>query len=541
MSTDFEIRRSEWRWVAVFVLVILILTSVPYWLAKGSQGQAWIFSGHLLAVEDGNSYFGKMLSGAAGAWRFRTPYTAYPQDGVFSFLPYILLGKLSGSDYGRMVMAFHSFRWLAGAVMIAGSYAFIAHFIEDVRWRRVGVVLAAFGGGLGWALVLASQPGWLGSLPLDFISPESFGFLALFALPHLAMARGLLLLGFLAFLRGRGVLAGLLWLLMGIFNPVPPVLAWGISAVFIVVLLLKAWRRSGPEALRPIQWAKSAQDSPVAYVRAWLPAVLLPLPLILYTAIAFASDPFLKNWAGQNLILSPPIGHYLLAYGLLLPLAILGIRPLLQSRPVSGWLPVVWMGLLPVLAYAPHNFQRRFVEGLWLSVIVLAIRALQPSESTTVPGPRQIYGRAAVGLSMLSAIFLIVGSLGAALNPFSPVFRTIEEVHAFEFLVQEAQAGDVVLTSFETGNVLPAFAPIYVVIGHGPESIFLDRLRPRVEAFYQPETLDSQRLELLQDFDVRFVWWGAAEQSLGSWNPDQAAYLRPVYQDDLLKVFEVVR
>ena len=38
--------------------------------------------GFIFAVEDGNSYIAKMLSGVQGAWLFRTPYTSMQQGGV---------------------------------------------------------------------------------------------------------------------------------------------------------------------------------------------------------------------------------------------------------------------------------------------------------------------------------------------------------------------------------------------------------------------------------------------------------------------------
>jgi len=71
------------------------VTMLPYLLGYASQGDAWRFTGFVFGVEDGNSYIAKMLSGSAGAWLFRTPYTPEAQRGVLAFLPYILLGKLA--------------------------------------------------------------------------------------------------------------------------------------------------------------------------------------------------------------------------------------------------------------------------------------------------------------------------------------------------------------------------------------------------------------------------------------------------------------
>jgi len=67
----------------------------------------------------------------------------------------------------------------------------IAAFTASAAIRRVAFLLITFGGGLGWVLMLAGQPNWLGSPPLDLILPEGFTFLVLYAMPHIALARTL--------------------------------------------------------------------------------------------------------------------------------------------------------------------------------------------------------------------------------------------------------------------------------------------------------------------------------------------------------------
>ena len=189
----------------------------------------------------------KMLRGASGDWLFRTPYTAESQQGFVAFVPYYLLGKLAAGAamHTQLVALFHLFRLLAGFAMIWASYAFIAHFIEDVRLRRLGTLLAVCGGGLGFLQLFGLQALWGGRAPLEFYSPETFGFLSLFGLPHLAMARALLLAGVLFALQALekreikpALLAGGLWFLLGLMQPLTVVTAW----VVLVVYYLLRWR-----------------------------------------------------------------------------------------------------------------------------------------------------------------------------------------------------------------------------------------------------------------------------------------------------------
>ena len=103
----------ERRWVFVFAVVVMLATTVPYLLGYAVEDADWRFTGFVVAVEDGNAFIGKMLSGTAGAWLVRTPYTASPQRGFLIFLPYILLGKLASPPdaHGQLVALYHLFRF----------------------------------------------------------------------------------------------------------------------------------------------------------------------------------------------------------------------------------------------------------------------------------------------------------------------------------------------------------------------------------------------------------------------------------------------
>jgi hypothetical protein len=119
---------TERRWVVVFALSIMLITTLPYFLGYSVEindpQHAWRFTGFIFGVEDGNSYIAKALTGTFGAWLFRTPYTVIPQNGVIAFLPYLLLGKLVSAPgmHDQLVVLFHLFRFLAGIMAILATY-----------------------------------------------------------------------------------------------------------------------------------------------------------------------------------------------------------------------------------------------------------------------------------------------------------------------------------------------------------------------------------------------------------------------------------
>jgi len=543
---------SERRWALVYAIGVMALTTIPYLIGFSRQGEAWRFSGFVFGVEDGNSYIAKMLSGASGAWLFYTPYTASRQGGVVAFLPYLLLGKLAAPPglHEQLVAIFHLFRFFCGVLAILATYDFLTFFVERVSLRRSGVILATLGGGLGWLLILLRQPQWLGSLPLEFYSPETFGFLALYGLPHLALARAGLLWGLVAYLKAirqqidqplgqsalatlwNGIKVGGWWLLVGVAQPLSALVMGVVLGLHLMSLAVWQVVRNKDAAVKGWrQWR--------GILRLACSSAIIPAPFLLYNALAFSRDPFLKAWAEQNVILSPHPLHYLLAYGWLLPLALWGGYHLLLQAAWEGWLIGAWVLALPFLAYAPVNLQRRLPEGIWVALVVLAMKGLE----TPLFSSKRLRSIpfAVLALGLPSALILLVGGVLTASQPARPLFLPRGEAEAFEFLGRYAKAGEVVLTSYETGNALPAWAPLRVVIGHGPESVGLSMLQRQVEAFFQKDHSDLWRQEFIREQGIRFVFWGPAEGALGDWDPKSANYLKQVYRSEAYEIYEVIQ
>lgn len=527
---SFLIKSTERRWVLVFAAAVMLATSLPFLLAFGAQGSDWVFSGFLFGVEDGNSYIAKMLTGYNGDWLFRTPYTAVPQNGAVVFLPYLLLGKLAFfSDlHLNLVVLYHLFRLAASTLSIIATYTFISLFTDSVVLRRLGLAVAILGGGLGWIVGLV----WgelLGSLPLEFYSPESFGFLSIYGIPHLAFARALMFFGLAAYLKGRGVLAGALWLALGFFQPVNVVVAWSVVvAHLLAVTIYMRWTGSTKSHSK---WGERK-----GLFRQGIFAVVVSSPMVVYSATIFVIDPILRawKWSGQNLITSPHPLHYLLAYGLLLPFAVIGMRWVVKHSDFRGMLLSAWVIILPVLVYIPVDFQRRLAEGVWVAIVVLAVIAIENVRFRT-----PFHKFVPLALTLPSTLILLIGGYLSAISPSSPIYLPSQEIVAFEYLAGIAVDETVVLSSFDTGNALPAWAPVRVVIGHGPESIGLAEVRPRIAAFFQSSTAHQVRRELIDEFGVKYVFWGPGEQKLGDWDPGSADYLYPIYQQEDYTIFEV--
>lgn len=536
MSRYLRARRS----VMLFGLFLLTLTTVPYLLGYFAQGDLWRFTGFVFGVEDGNSYIAKMLRGANGDWLFRTPYTSTAQSGFLAFLPYLLIGKLTAppGQHEQLVVLYHLFRWFAGMAMVLATYDFVSMFICRHQTRLFATALIVAGGGLGWLSL--TELGFLrtGRMSLEFYSPETFGFLSFYGLPHLALSRSLMLWGvFFLFKREKnpGLWGGIVWFALSFVQPLTVLTGWFLLAIYSILLFFLAYRGER----RSLFFLPSQLYDEIKQI---LIMVAISSPLVFYTFLSLRMNPFVGQWAKQNLLLSPPIADYVLSFSLFLPFLIFGIWKIFNPRSggaveTKALILIAWIVSFPLLAYFPYNVQRRLPDGVWVATIILTILGL-----TELSKRYQKYFLGILSLGFIGSVLLLAGGILVSLRPAPPIFRSSSEVKVFLFLAQNVEKDSVLLCSYETGNAVPAWAPVRVVIGHGPESAHLDEIKPLVSAFYSPDLMtDSVRKGFLREYDVDYVLHGEHERALGDWKPEIEAGYRKIYDQDNYQIYEVLK
>lgn len=540
--------RGEQRSVLGLALAVIVLTSAPYVLAWSRQTADWQFSGFLFGVEDGNAYLGKMRLGARGIWDFSLFYTPEAHEGVpLLYLTYMVpsqvVGRLipegSAALTPALILTFHVMRVCFDALLIIVMYRFCATFLDEPRDRMMATLLATFGGGLGWLLSFSGQ----GALPADFYIPEGFSFLILFGIPHLALARAALLAGMLALMRtlqptarprparsqwGWVALAGGCWLLVGL--NVPFYLA-------VVYAVLGAWGLAAWVKQRRFPWA--------LFVRGVI-AAGMTLPLLLFYAAAFATNPAFVVWSAQNNLLSPAPLQYLFAYLPLGLLAIFGVRRVWRQPGINSALLVGWIVIVPILVYLPINVQRRLSEGVIIPLAILAAAGLRALAGTRFS---RITRGVLITVTMLTSLLLLLGGFLAALNPARPLFRPSAEIAALNWLNQHSQPEEIVLSAPETGNIIPAWTHLRTYMGHGPETINWQFKTNRLEYFYSDAMTEPERREFFANpcaltfacsGSIRYVMWGPLERALApDDSPNWARGLSVAYEQDGYRIYTV--
>jgi len=142
--------------------------------------------------------------------------------------------------------------------------------------------------------------------------------------------------------------------------------------------------------------------------------------------------------------------------------------------------------------------------------------------------------------AFVAPALLLWGGFRVASNPAPPAFRPTAEVQAFLALACRASPGDAVLAAYATGNALPAWAPVQVPLGLGPESAPWSDNEALVQGMFRGQGASAQRLARLKAHGVRWVFFGPAERALGHWNPAEEPWLRQRYAAQGYALFEVV-
>ncbi|MBN2046210.1 MAG: hypothetical protein JW750_00095 [Anaerolineaceae bacterium] len=536
------ITEKEKRWIIGYAIGLVVVTTLPYLLAYAAQGAEWAETGFLISVEDGNSYISKMMRGAAGDWLFRTPFSSDEQTtGLLAFIPYLLLGKLTAppAQHEQLVALYHLFRAAGVGFMVWSTYLFSAAFLQSSLLRKSATVLSTVGGGLGWLYFLV--PGlWGGPIPLEFYSPEAFGFLSLFSLPHLCYARGFLLLGlrvYLAAVSTDG--SGKIWLLfarygwwfwLGWMQPLTIVVGYTVIACDLLLQNARNLRRF-------IQTGVWVWDDVIpSFWRAfWL--VLFSLPWVIYNGLSSFLDPFFSRWTEQNLILSPPPGDYLLGFGILLLLGVWSVSLLVRKKQWERYrLLIAYALAVALLVYVPYNLQRRFSEGVWAALCILALVAFD-----LVPTPSQRKWLMGLGgISILTTVIFLAGTVMSAVNPAAPIFRPRAEVEMFNAMREVVPNDSVVLAPYETSNAMTAWVPVFVVIGHSVETPDFHALQEAVDAFYAGEMTDEEMLMFLKTHRVDYVWVRSDDGDVSDWLAGEADLFHLGLSNSGYQIFELI-
>ncbi len=547
-SLEVKIQRSEWRFVGVVAVIILLLSSLPYVFALLTAPSDKHFMGFVYNVSDHGQYL-SWYKGFQTSFLIPNTLTPEPNPAVFFNLLWFILGRLGYYTGWSYIAVYQLFRWVSGAFFLGMVYVFSALFFPDVRQRRTAFLVTTLGSGLGWILVVLKYTLTPGELlfPLDVYIAEGNSFFCIMAYPHFAEAAGLILavLGLLLVGERRGQLryalfAGLVAHFLGWQHGYDLLIVWGIPSIY-----------AGVRWLVDRKW-------PAYWFKAMLVTGLLSWPPALYSVLLTRLNPIWKEVLAQFSnagVYTPNLFHMLILMGFPLLLAMLTLVLLafkrIESEPseqlaAHGHLFIgVWFVAGWAMTYIPTDFQIHMLNswqvpigflatiGLYGYIVPILMRWWNLRRSRTVA----VF--AFLVLISLTNVYLWMWRFLDLNRHNYPYFLHSDDVAALEWLEEHTPSSAVVLSAYDTGRYVPGLSGRTAFLAHWAQTVnFFDK-RDRVTRFFDAQVDDEERLETVQTFGVDYVLYGPAERALGQYNPADSPLFSATFSSPQVTIYGV--
>ena len=544
-----HISSNELRLATLISVITVAVAFLPYATGYLRGAPGWEFGGVVMNFEDAHGYLAKMRQGAEGRLLYQIPFTSEDHDGAFVGGFFLALGWLCTVTGLPVMWVWHLSRVVFGFLLLLSAYVFIAFFLEDRRRRLVAYLLVCFSSGLGWVVLLTGRFSILGFDLIDFKMPEAHIFFTLLTFPHFAAGATLLLLIFMLCLllhrtqrwRYAG-LAGLASLILAVVHPYNLLIVAGTLGIWLLVII------------------RGERRLPFRELVGIVIIGVMALPVFIYYEHVFATNPIFGAWAAQSGSPSPHPVHYLISYGPFLILALPAMLEQARKAEADAMLPLLWVLVVALLLYAPLKQQRRMVEGVHVPLSIMATVGLysyylprleqsrRVRKLVTLRGQtfsRRKFSNFVVFLVLVSTVpsnLYIVASLAATSvqHPY-PFFHEREENEAINWLAEETAPTDTVLAAYGTGSYIPARINHRVFVGYWAETARCEEKIDMVDRFFQGETPDAWRAELLEGYDIAYVFYGPREALLGDFHPSDSAHLSPVFANELVTIYRVLQ
>ena len=544
-----RISRQEWRFVALITLGILLLTALPYVYAALSVPPEKHFMGFILNTSDHAQYLW-WYRGFQDALLIPNRQTPEPNPPVFFNLLWFVLarfGKLTGLDY-RWV--YQIFRFAAGAMLMPIVYWWCAQAFERITRRKTAFLVLALGAGLGWVQIVLKYTLWRGELryPLGVYLAEGNFFLNLMAYPHFAEAAAFILLTLGLLWKGEETenlryawAAALSAFLLGWQHTYDLILVWGIPGLYALA-----------------RWAQTRRF-PWYWFKALLIVGLISFPPALYSVLLTTLNPIWKEVLAQfdNAgVFTPNPLRMFIPMGIPLFLGLAGALTTLRAaaRPQKAAAPhksrlrtflLAWFFGGWALTYVPTDFQIHMINSWQVPVVLLGVEFWF----------EKVHPRLAQRWQALASPALAAAVLLAAVVPTNgyiflwrfldlhrynyPYFLHQAEYDAMQWLDENAPSDAIVLSSYEPGRYIPAISGRTAFLSHWAQTVDFYTKRDFVAAFFQADTPDAQRRQVITQFGVDYVLYGPAERALGTYDPAQSPWLHMAFEEDGVRVYAV--
>jgi len=214
-----------------------------------------------------------------------------------------------------------------------------------------------------------------------------------------------------------------------------------------------------------------------------------------------------------------------------------------------------WFGITLLLIYLPLRFRIMLLNGYQIPLAVLATQGYYdhfvPWLQERLPRLQRPFrldrsdARRAANILLLLAVlptnlYLIAWRVYDLSEHDYPFYLNEDDFHALQWIEENAGPEDVILSSLSIGHYIPGQTGARPFLSNMVMTKDSDWKRAKVREFFDWESSDSTRRQLIEDFGIDFLFWGEAERRLGDYDPRASTFLVPLFISNRTILFSVV-
>ncbi len=551
-----NITSEEIKFIFKISFIVTIIVFIPYFYGYFKTPSNYIFLGLHLTPGDIAVYRSYIEQVKNGNWIFENLFhNEFPPEKNFNLF-WLAIGILAKYFHFSSFWIFHIIKIILIPICLLSLYGLISFFFQNKTKRKLTFILTVFTSGLSGIFLPIFQNIYYSDesrgyyhLPMDLWVPESNVFLTLYHSPHFIASLTCLLLIFLFFLLSLkknakySLIGGMIALFFFNFHPFYIITVFGVISIFLFLLLLQKEKKLFKSGIKSI------------FIIGFL-----SFPSIFYHLLQTFLNPLIRQKAKQNICATP---HFLLTLISYSPFIFLAFGALVCSilifrKSTTDYMQsslknfktlflFSWFIGGMILIYLPFiPFQRRLSEGLQIPIIILSVSLIAyffkkiPKNKTSsfyFKNPYLFYITIAIIFSFLvsSNLFVLFNGLEQLSQntnyfPKKPII----------FIKNRISPEKTILSHYVFGNFIPGLTGRRVFAGHWAETYKFQNKKEKIIWFFKNNNNDKIKKTFLKKFQIDYIYYGPLEKSLGNFNPEEKKYLKKIFQEDDISIYQVI-
>jgi len=533
-----SISKKEWYFWFIFVIALVIITSLSRIFAIFWAGSEYIWTGRVFfSPVDRFVYISYINQIKDGAFLLKDLYnTAGEMPAMFNIF-WIFLGLLARVTGLSALWILEISRIILIPLLLFLLYLFFSLFFTDIFKRKLAFLLAIFGGGVGLWVYPLLQPFFINkllvnSLPIDFTSSEGFIFLTSYYSSHFIFSTSLFILIFLLsllFLENKkyiyGVYAGILGAILLNFHPFTFTVISFILISYQIFLFFKDKKQA------------------IIFFKYLLLFAIFVLPSAIYH-IYMMSTPWWQNQAWASNTEAPNLLFILIGYGFLGIFGVMSFINILRKKielKHEAFI-VIWFLAQIVFIFYPISIQRRFLEGYQIVLVILSVYTIMPllEKRKWLKDSRVFMAIVFTLLFSLSFLIIFYFDFYNFYSYNKSMYLKKDNNIALEEIKYYVSEDALIISDIYNSNAIPGLALRRVFVGHGVETINFKEKYDILNLFMDT-TDDVVRFNILNNYHIDYFFYDNSWNNEWNFNPEEKKYLQKIYQKGDYILYKVIK